>query len=81
MRGARFEVLETTENSLVIQDIGPWGVYPSVTNDAENVVAKLHSDGSLGCRLLYYYDSEGQMDRILHQNGKFIGFAPGPGKD
>lgn len=81
MKHANYEVIEKTETSLIIQDIGPWSVFPTITNDAESVVARLAASGDLESRLLYYYDSDGQMDEILHEDGKFIGFAPGPGKD
>lgn len=62
---------------LVIQDIGPWNKHLTVTNDAEHVVADLVASGRLpeGRRLLYY-DSNGELDEILVENGKFAGFAP-----
>lgn len=50
----------------------------SVTNDAENVVAELFENGLLNNgKRLFYYDSENQLDEILHEEGKFTGFAPG----
>lgn len=65
---------------LVIRDAGwPWTLHPTVTNDAEMVVADLVAFGQLpdGRRLLYY-DSEGQIGELLVKNGRFAGFAPGP---
>ena len=49
----------------------------SVTNDAENVLAKIHKEIDLTDRAVTYTDSEGQVDRLLHDKGEFIGFAPG----
>ena len=61
---------------LVIRDAGT-GM--TVTNDAEAVVAFLLEHKALceGRRLLYF-DSEGNLDEILHDGEKFTGFAPGP---
>lgn len=50
----------------------------SVTNDAENVLLAIHNDIDLTGKRVQYYDSEGQLDRLLHENGVFKGFAPGP---
>ena len=48
----------------------------SVTNDAEHVVkqvVRLHGD-----MRVMYYDSDGNLDELVHHNGEFTGFAPGP---
>ena len=83
-RGANFVIVEDDflqRQPLVIRDIGPWDRDLSVTNDAENVVARLAADGRLPKgRRLFYYDSDGQLDELVHDNGKFTRFAPGPRK-
>lgn len=80
-RSANFYVMgERTDcDALVLIDVGPWNIHPSVTNDAENVVRRLLESGDLkpGQRLMYY-DSEGNLDEILIADGQFAGFAPGP---
>ncbi len=64
--------------SLVIRDVGPWDRHPSVTNDADAVVAELAESGLLPSgRRLFYFDSEGQKDELIHEGGRFIRFAPG----
>jgi hypothetical protein len=64
---------------LVIRDVGPWDKFMTVTNAAEDVVAELyHGDRISDGRRLYYIDSDGQMDELLHDHGIFKGFAPGP---
>ena len=83
MNQARYEIVEDRAGEpLVIRDLGPWDQHPSVTNDAEGVVAELHLRGLLPAdRRLLYYDSEGQLDEILlDAAGCFAGFAPGPGR-
>jgi hypothetical protein len=59
----------------VIRDDGG-GDAMSVTNNAEAVVLLLQNSGRLDGHLkLYYYDSDGQLDELLHDNrGTFLGF-------
>jgi len=74
---ANYYVQIETDKSVVLVDIGPWDKYPTITNDAENVVEQLVKGKILTPeKRLYYYDSENQLDEILHENGKFKGFKP-----
>lgn len=50
----------------------------SVTNDAEEVLERIGKEIDLTGKRVQYYDSCGQLDQILHKNGVFAGFAPGP---
>ena len=60
---------------MLLQDIGPWDEHPTITNDAENVVALLVRDEILQpSQRLFYYDSENELTEILMQDGKFAGF-------
>lgn len=77
-RRALYEVVESTPEKVVIRDIGHDRGRPSVTNDAEAVVAELGP--KLGSRRLFYFDSQGDLDELLHVGGVFAGFAPGPGR-
>jgi len=82
MRSANFTIVhrESTPDRLVIRDEGPWDRHPTVTNDAENVVASLVADGYLPPgRKLLYYDSDGRLDQLLVRDGRFAGFAPWEG--
>ena len=80
MRKARYEIVEDQPGEpLVIRDLGPWDQHLSVTNDAENVTAELFMKGKLyGSRRLFYFDSDGIKDEIVHRGGIFLAFAPGP---
>jgi hypothetical protein len=80
MNRANYEVVEDFPPSpLIIRDIGPWNRYQSVTNAAETVVEELYACGALSdIRRLLYYDSEGNLDELLHREGRFAGFRPGP---
>lgn len=79
-RHARFEIVSDSAEQLVIRDVGRGSVL-SVTNDVEWVVESLYDRGLLreGKRLLYY-DSCGDLDEIIHCDGRFDGFAPGPNR-
>lgn len=73
-RRANYEILEDGPDVLLIRDLGPWDVYPTVTNAAEEVVAELA--GRLNGRRLEYIDSDGQRDQLVVRDGRFVGFAP-----
>jgi len=79
IRRSNYLVEQRTPDRLVIRDIGPWDRYATVTNDAEAVVAALSSGGFLppGCRL-YYYDSDGRLDEIVVEHGRFVRFCSVP---
>ncbi len=79
-RRSNYEIIEDQPGKpLVIRDLGPWHLFLSVTNDAENVVAELFMKGKLyGSRRLFYFDSDGIKDEIVQHDGHFLGFAPGP---
>lgn len=79
-RGARWEVeRDLPPEPLLIRDVGPWNRHPTITNDAENVVAELLRSGALepGRRLIYR-DSSGQIDELVIEDGQFVSFAPYP---
>jgi hypothetical protein len=76
-RHARFRIETTDRDRVIIRDLGPWDEHPTVTNDAEYVVAQL-SD-MVGSRRLFYWDSAESLDELLiDRDGRFRGFAPGP---
>lgn len=78
MSRSNYRIEESSDTALVIRDLGPWNRYKTVTNDADNVVAELHASGKLGNRRLFYYDSDGRRDELVHDgNGVFLTFAPG----
>lgn len=62
-------------NALVIRDLG---IGLTVTNDAEAVVWNLRDRLNRNTRL-FYYDSWGSLDELVHDGeGKFLRFATGP---
>jgi len=77
MNHAAFRIEQEALEYILIRDIGPWDKHPTVTNDAESIVETLARGCSLGSRRLFYIDSEGQIDELLHTTGKFAGFKAG----
>ncbi len=71
-----FTYRENDDGSVHITDLNLGQM--SVTNDAENVIEAIHKVIDLTGREVTYTDSEGQVDRLIHENGEFLGFAPGP---
>lgn len=78
MGNATWIIVENADDALTIRDeCKPWNM--SITNDAENVVKALFSQGLItNEKRLYYYDSAGDLDELVHKDGKFVTFAPGP---
>ena len=57
---------------LVIRDLCKRN-FMTVTNDIENVVEYLYAENLLTPeRKLYYYDTKGDLDEIVHENGQFV---------
>lgn len=71
---ANFSVVLDLQTRLVLRDNGPWDKHFTITNDAEWVVAQVARQ--LEGRDLYYFDSEGELTRLLVRRGRFAGFAP-----
>lgn len=64
---AQFKIIDATDQSVLIRDIGPWDQCFTVTNDVDNVVDRLLP--ILGGRRLFYFDSEGELGEIVVENG------------
>ena len=63
-------------NPLIISDTGNHKVQLTVTNDIERIVKDLYTSGLLNnSRVFKYYDSDGELNTVLHRDGKFLGWA------
>lgn len=79
-RRANYLIIESESDRgrLVIHDIGPWDQFRTITNAAELVILELAASGLLwNGRKLFYLDSSGDRDELLHFDGQFVGFRPG----
>lgn len=75
MMRSRFMVQDVTNEAVYIVDLANECGTMSVTNDAENVVAMVAEH--YRNRRIMYRDTNGQWDELVHDNGRFIRFAPG----
>ncbi len=73
---AHYQTLENTKEHIILQDVGPWDRYMTITNAAESVVEEVEQKYGIGTRKLLYYDSEDVLTEILVKDGRFAGFAP-----
>ncbi len=73
MTSANYVLLERTERHILIRDVGPWESFPTVTNDAEQVVLRLKPQKA---QRVFYFDSLGELGELVVRDGKFKGFAP-----
>ena len=74
-RVANYRVREQNDDYVVLEDLGPWDTYQTITNAAEWVVRQV--DNLLRGRRLYYIDSDGNIDQLLVHDGRFAGFISG----
>jgi hypothetical protein len=68
-----FHIAKTTSQFIAIVDEDR-GL--SVTNDAEAVVAHLIEHEGATAKRIFYRDTDGKWDELLHNDGKFVDFAP-----
>lgn len=69
-----------TGDRVVLRDVGPWDRRPTVTNDADAVVADLLATSRVNrSGRIYYFDSCGEPNELRHDGTRFIGFGPWSG--
>jgi hypothetical protein len=73
---AEFTIERETPEYIYILDTGHTHTQ-TVTNDAEAVIETLARNHSLGERRVFYKDSDGQVDELLHAGPQFTGFKAG----
>ena len=71
-------IIEEYDDRILIEDLANQHITPSITNKAEEVIEELADSGKLSNhQRLYYIDTDGRVDVLKHNNGKFTGFAFG----
>jgi len=78
-----FRIVFNTKDFLLIEDVGPWDQFQTITNGAQEVLLHLAGLGHLQThQRLFYIDSDGEMDEIIFSIGsKFQEFKPIGGVD
>jgi len=72
---ADFSIIDIEDDYIYIKD--RCGPNKSVTNDAEWVLAELHKRFDIAGKRIFYMDTEGIIDELVHENGIFKAFRPG----
>lgn len=72
---AVFDIEKETPEYVYIKDTGTDN--RSVTNDAEYVLEELSNEYTLNNRRVFYMDSTGEIDEIVHSMGHFERFKFG----
>jgi len=72
MSECRYEVVEVTDEKIVLNDLSNQVFSRSITNDAECLVAELFE--KYGDLRIFYYDTMGMLTELDHENGKFTKF-------
>lgn len=76
---SNFTILSNSPEVIVLEDLGPWNMFQTITNDAEAVVKYLYNSGqACDSKQIVYKDSEGEWTELCHDGyGTFTGFAMG----
>jgi hypothetical protein len=70
-----YGIIINNDNTVLIQDSG-YGI--SITNSAENIIEDLFNKKLLdNKKKCFYIDTNGNVDELIHENGKFIDFKFG----
>ena len=65
---SKFSIEKITDDFILIKDLANSFQTKTITNDVENVVKHLHKQFGLQDRHLYYIDTDGQVDLIIHND-------------
>jgi hypothetical protein len=77
---ASFTIVRETSEYIYIVDNSNVAGSKTITNDAEEVISYLFNVGFLSCsQRVYYKDTNGCIDELLHFDGRFKGFKSGHG--
>jgi hypothetical protein len=70
MKTPSFITVLETDQYIVIRDVGPWDIYPTITNGAE-IVVRIIALTMTESQRLFYYDSEGELGELEIKDGQF----------
>ena len=73
---AGYEVISDNDQFIYLKDSGH-NQFKTVTNDAEYILSRLNEEYGIGNKRIFYKDSSGEIDEIVHKNGIFAGFRHG----
>ena len=72
MKRSNYVIERETEYEIVLHDIGPWDIFLTITNDAENIISALSPEQKN--KRVFYYDSENVLTELVIINDDFSHF-------
>jgi hypothetical protein len=73
---AEYNIVTTNKQFIFVEDTGH-NQFKTVTNDIENVLARLKEDFGIKNRRIFYKDSYDEIDEIIHKDGTFLRYKHG----
>jgi hypothetical protein len=73
---AEYEIKTANSKFIYIEDLGH-NQFKTVTNDVEFILARLKENYEIENQRIFYRDSSGDIDEIVHKKGVFKGFKHG----
>jgi hypothetical protein len=74
---ALFRIIDEKPGYIYIMDTGRYSNCKTVTNDVEWVLGELETLCDIDNKRIFYMDSDGQIDEILHKGKTFKSFKAG----
>lgn len=71
---ASFQIVKKTDTIILLQDIG--NNSRTITNDDDKVINVLSQHFNLKNKRVFYKDSDGRFDELVHESNQFSGFSP-----
>lgn len=76
MKTSNYRIVLNANKHLILEDIGPWNLFKSITNDINRLTKHLYETGILTSEKVFeYIDSEGWRTTVIHKNGEFVDFG------
>jgi hypothetical protein len=74
---ALFRIIDENHGYIYIMDTGHYSSCRTVTSDVKWVLDELETRCDISNKRIFYMDSDGQIDEILHKGKIFIDFRAG----
>jgi hypothetical protein len=72
-----FRIIEEKPDYIYIMDTGRYSNCKTVTNDVKWVLGEIETLCDIDTKRIFYMDSDGQIDEILHKGKTFKSFKAG----
>jgi hypothetical protein len=74
---ANYNIVNVTNSYIFVKDVG-YRTQKTITNDVDYVLSELKKQvNNMEYKRLFYMDSEGSIDEIVHSGNRFVEFRAG----